>query len=230
MDNNCKPLKSDNLDATGKAVAIALNAVPGIGGVLSGIANEIISTRQNKRLNRFLIDLATDMTNLSERINKDFIKTEEFADLAEDIFSKATETRQQEKLDAFKAIFLNTVLIDHPNYDKAAEITELIQRWQPRHIVMLKILSDPQKADIERGCIVGTRGGGYGTSFIAILRSLLPEWDEEQIDRTWQDLYDDKIHTSGSTRTMITDTGIRQLENRLTSYGKCIIKFITNPN
>jgi len=124
MNGNYKNLESTAIEDSGKVVAIALNTVPMVGGIMSGIANEVIAKRQNRRLNNFLVSLAKKLKGVSEKINRDFISKEEFQDLTEDIFSKAAETKQKEKLEALKAIFLNTVLSDKPNYNEAAEMRE----------------------------------------------------------------------------------------------------------
>jgi len=225
VDKANTPIIFTPRETTGKIAAIALNAVPVIGGILSDIANEFISNRQNRRLNEFLINLAEKLQDVSARINKEFIRTTDFQDLVEDIFAKASETRQQVKLEAFRNIFINTVLSDQPSYDEAAEIAALVHQWQPRHIILLKILSDPRAADKEMRNVVG-QGSGIATSISQILKKLLPEWDDDQIERTWQDLYDAKIHRTPGTKTMITDQGIGQLENRLTEYGHKVVSYL----
>lgn len=228
MSTDDKPLDATNAEKAGEAAAIAISAVPVAGGVLSGIANTIISKRQNRRLNQFLLDLAENLRHLEERVNTGFVQTEEFQDLAEDLFSKAAETRQQEKLDAFRAIFVNTVLSERPNYNEAAEIANLVDGWQPRHVVLMGILADPLAADEQMGGAVG-RGGGLSTSISSILQKLLPEWGDDQIDRTWKDLNDAQIHRTSGTKTMMTDQGIHQLENRLSDFGTKVANYLTLP-
>ena len=228
MNENYKNLESTAIEDSGKVIAVALNAVPMVGGVMSDIANEVIAKRQNRRLNKFLVSLAEKLKGVSEKINRDFISKEEFQDLTEDIFSKAAETRQKEKLKALKAIFLNTVLADKPNYNEAVEMAALVERWQPRHIILLKILSNPIEANEQMGRVVGN-GGRLSTSISDILKPLLPTWDEEQIERTWLELYDARIHKTDGVRTTITDRGIHQLENRLTDYGIKVVSYIKEP-
>jgi hypothetical protein len=222
------PAGSTPAETAAEITAIALNAVPVVGGVLAGIANSVIARRQNQRLNKFLADLAEDLKAAGKKINKEFVRSSEFEDFVEDIFSKAAEARQQEKLDALRAIFLNTVLSDRPKYDEATEIAELIHRWQPRHVILLKILDNPRVADEQMGRVVGN-GGGISTSINRILRRLLPEWDDDQIDRTWQELYNARIHRTPGTKTMMSDTGIGQLENRLDDFGRKVADYLRNP-
>lgn len=228
MDEQEQSIKSTPAESAGEVAAIALNAVPMVGGVLSDIAGAIIAKRQNRRLNQFLIRLADQFQQLQDRVDTDFIQTEEFQDLAEDIFSKAAESRQQEKLDAFRSIFLNTILSNHPSYSAATEIADLVNRWQARHVILLRILADPVDADREMGGAVGP-GGGLATSISQMLGTLLPDWDDDQIDRTWQDLYDDRIHRTSGTNTMMTDRGIHQLEKQLTDFGQKVAEYISGP-
>jgi hypothetical protein len=228
MDEHEQPISSTRGEAAGRVVAIALNGVPYVGSVLSDIAGAIISKRQNRRLNEFLVALATQLKQLEDRVDSEFMQTDEFQDLAEDIFSKAAENRQQEKLDAFRSIFLNTVLSDRPSYEAAAEVADLIDRWQSRHVILLRILADPAAADREMGGAVGA-GGGIGTSINQIIRKLLPNWTDDKIERTWSDLYDAKTHSTLGTKAMMSDSGIHQLENRLTDFGKKVARYISEP-
>src|SRR5207302_5150767 len=105
-----QPVEDQPVETAAEIAATALSAVPVVGGTLSEIATAIIRRRQNRRLNQFLIDLGNDMRRLCDRVNTDFIQRAEFSDLAEDILTKAAETRQQAKLDALRSIFLNTIL------------------------------------------------------------------------------------------------------------------------
>jgi hypothetical protein len=223
-----KPIDSTRGETALEIAAIALEAVPYVGGVLSSTASYFLEIRKNRRLNEFLTDLAEDLQSVKDRINRHLAESEGFQDLTEDILSKAAETRQPEKLDALRAIFLNTVLSDLPDFGEAAEIADLVYNWQPRHIILLKILDNPLAADEQMGNVVGP-GGGLVTSIGQILEKLLPEWDEDQIDRTWQELYDKQIHRTPGTRTMITDRGIRQVEGRLTDFGQKVAGYLRNP-
>ena len=228
MTSDKQLLEATTGEDAGKVAAIALEAVPIAGGVMSGIALEVILKRQNRRLNQFLYTLAEDLRSLESRINKDFLSKEDFQDLAEDLFTKAAETRQQEKLDAFRAIFLNTVLSDSPKYDEAVEIADLVNGWQSRHIVLMRVLADPEEADRQKNNVVGP-GGGITTSISSILHKLLPEWDSDQIDRTWSELHNSQMHRTPGTKAMMTDRGISQLQNRLTDFGLKVAHYLTFP-
>jgi hypothetical protein len=228
MNETKEPVSSTPVETAVEVGAIVLEAVPYVGGVLSSTAAFFLEKRKNERLNRFLVDLAEDLQSVKDQIDQEFAETEGLQDLTEDILSKAADTRQEEKLDALRAIYLNTVLSEHPNYDETAEIAALVFGWQSRHVILLRILSNPRAADEQMGGVVG-EGGGLTTSISQILRKLLPQWDDDEIERTWQDLYDQRIHRTSGTMTMMTDIGIRQLENRLTDFGNKVAGFLRNP-
>ena len=228
MNNIEYPIISTDDESRVEFVTTALSSVPLIGGTISASANHFIKKRQNKRLEDFFIKIAKDLNYIEYGMNMDFIKSEKFEEFIEDIFYKVSETIQKEKLDALRLIFLNTILSDEINHDETLEIVELINNWQPRHIILLKILSDPMLFDEQMGRVVGD-GEGFSTSIPTILKKLLPEWDEDQIELTWKDLYKYNIHRTPEINIMLTDTGIHQLENRLTEYGKKIAYYLTNP-
>jgi hypothetical protein len=223
-----KQIEPTVAEEVASGTAIALNAIPLVGGVLGGIAQAVVSRRQSQRLEEFLRELTADLHESKARINREFVKTADFQNLAEDVISRAADSRQQERLDAMRAVFLNTVLSEHPQYNEAMEIDELVNTWQPRHLVLLKILADPRAADQQMGRVVGN-GGGIATSINQILRRLLPDWNDEQIERTWEELRAAALHTTPGTKAMITDRGIEQLEGRLTPYGQKVAAYIHNP-
>ena len=222
------PLGSTRGELTVEFVGAALSAIPIAGGPLAAAANAFLSRRQNRRFSEFLLKLSEDMRAVEDRVNKEVFASDDFPDIVEELFSKATEAKRQERLDALRAVFINLVLSDVVSYDDAEELIALVSELQERHIIMLRILADPVRADRELGNVVGS-GGGMSTSFSQIFGKLLPRWTDEQIERTWADLYERKLHKSGGTKAMMTDKGIHQLEGRLTPFGKRVVRVIINP-
>ncbi|MCB9334308.1 MAG: hypothetical protein H6574_24940 [Lewinellaceae bacterium] len=220
-----KEIESSSVESTLEVVSVALQAVPTVGGVLGGAISFALSKRKDKRIQEFVLGLAEDLRKATEQINQEFVRKEEFVNLTEEVIHRAGETWQKEKLDALKAIYFNTLISNEPKYDEATEVIWLVTNLQPRHLALLKILADPRKVDQDMGNVVG-EGGSFTTSINVILRRLLPEWSEEHIDRTWKDLHDRGLHTTPGTKTMITDKGISQLENRLTAFGTIITEYL----
>lgn len=224
-------------DEVVEGLSIGAAALPGFlhpalniaGAAFLGLVNRALGTRRDQRVTRFLTQLSEDLERQRARLDALPAKgKEEFEEFAEDIFRRVGDAQKQEQLDALRAIFLNTILSDRPRYDEASEIAAKVARWQPRHFVLLRILDDPVRADKDMGTPVG-EGGGITTSLASILKRLLPEWDAEQIERTWRDLGSDEVSGSASLNAMMTDRGIHQLENRISPFGRKVTAYIRNP-
>ncbi len=210
-------LKSNSVETSIEIASILLEAVPYAGGVLSSTATFFLEKRKNERLNKFLLKLAEELKQIKDKVNSDFVRSDEFRDLTEDIFSKAAETRQQEKLDALRAVFINTVLSDNPKYDEVEEITNLIANWQSRHLVLLKILVDPVAASAQRAGILG-KDNELPPHILDKLKILLPDWEEDQLSRTIRDIVNEGLYQMpGGEKSWIT------------LFGEKIVRFITNP-
>lgn len=228
MSEKSKPIHTTSGERAGEIAALALSAVPFVGGTLSELAKGVVVRRQSRRLNGFLANLAADMSSLHSRVNRILGESEDFDDFAERVVTAAEQTIHQEKLDAIRAVFLNTILSDAPDYERGLEILDLVLRLQSRHLVVLRILADPLKADKDAGEVVG-RGGGISTTLDAILQRLLPKWTDEEIGRTWEGLRREELVQGQHLKAMITDRGIHQLEGRLSSFGQAVARYLINP-
>lgn len=220
-----EPIKATKGEAIVDHSATAINLVPFVGGALSDIARGVLEKRQNRRLNSFLSSLAADLERLKGRLNQEFLQTEDAEDMFEEVLSKAADTRKEAKLDAMRHVFVNSIIGEDPDYDEVSEILKLIDSWQERHLIMLRIFADPLRADEEAGNVVGS-GGGFSTSRMAIMRALLPDWEDDQISRTAADLHSVNVTSSGSLGGMITDRGIHQLQGMLTSFGTRVTSYL----
>ena len=113
----------------------------------------------------------------------------------------------------------------------AAEIADLVNRWQPRHVIMLHLLADAVAVDREMGGAVV--GGGPSTCDSETLARLLPDWDEDQINRTWRDLYDGRIHdrpdSPNKSLGHSSEIGSQVLENYVTGFGQKVAKYVSDP-
>lgn len=228
MTDEKEPIHITDGERSVEVAAIALSAVPYVGGPLAEIAKSFVTGRQNRRLNEFLKNLATDLDAVKASLNADLGGSEDFQDFAERVLSAAEQTVQEEKLNALRAVFLNTILSSPPNYDRGLELVDLVLRLQPPHLVLLRILENPRKADEEAGGLVGD-GGNMSTSINQILSRLLPTWEGEEIVRTWEDLRREGLVAGVHIKAMITDSGYHQLENRLSGFGQQVVAYLRNP-
>jgi len=229
MDQNIdveSSLTSTNFESSVEFVTTTLSSIPFVGGLISATANHYIQKRQSERQLKLFISLADDLMSVGDKLNREFMDSEDFKDLVEDVFYKATEDVRKKKLDAYRAIFVNTVLSESPNIDESFEMLDLIYHWQERHIVILKILANPSKANEEMDNVVSNN---LSASIGHILEKLLPNWTSGQIKRTWVDFYNKGIHRTKELTVSLVGSGIHPLENRLTDYGDEIVKYLENP-
>ncbi len=206
------------------AVGIAFPLAGFLGGAAARGAELVLERRQNGRLADFIEKLATDLRRLEARLNKT-LHAEDVEDFAEDAFTKAATMRDSERRDALRAIFLNAVLSEAPNFNETSEISDLVARWRDRHIILLRVLANPAAADADSGGTARTASG-----FLHVLGRLLPRWTPDEITRTWQDLHRDRIHNTETISGITSGRGTQLLENRLTPFGRKVAAYITIPD
>ena len=220
------PLNEPMDETTAEVISIALQFIPVVGPLMSSTAMFFLDREKNVRLNRFLIQLSKDMAENTERINQEFIQKEEFRDLVENIFSKAAETRQQEKLDAFRAIFINSIICTSVYYPTIEEITDLIQSWQSLHIRLLKILYDPHDV-VEKGGLSTTIEGNQWT-VIGFFSRYMPDLNPETLKRIWTRLYNDGVIDTDyqPNKSIFFGRGVNT--GFLTRFGREIVSLLQN--
>ena len=100
--------KSPRLDSIVTLLKSLLN-LSKIGSPISVLLSDFIPSRRFLRLERFVEELSKEYKKVEEKIDIDYITTDEFAYLFEQCFKAASENYQKEKIDAFKAILIESV-------------------------------------------------------------------------------------------------------------------------
>ena len=211
-------------ETAAELVSLALQVIPVVGPIMSSTAMFFLDREKNARLNRFLIQLSQDMKILNDKINLDFIRKDEFRDLVENIFSKATQTRQQEKLDSFRTIFTNTITSSDVSYSTIEEITDLVQSWQTLHIRLIKILNDPHKFAETTQPAITTDGNQWTLS--GFFSRFLPEYNNELLRRIWTRLFVDGVINMDyqPNKSIFFTRGIKT--GYLTKFGEEIVRLL----
>lgn len=107
------------------------------------------------------------------------------------------------------------------------EYTSLLESLEEKHIIILKILKQPEEYDKNNGNLVGK--GGYGWTYIeSILKLLLPDWDKQEIKEVIIKLETEKLikNIYNNWGVMITNKGIDHLEGCMTEKGIGFCRFI----
>lgn len=107
-------------------VKAGLNLVPGIGGALASILEDYLSQRKEVRLKEFLNDFLNDMKQRNDNIVQDYVNSEEFLDVFENILSDIIKTRSKQKRQMLKNLLVNSCTIQKTSYEKTEEFQHLI--------------------------------------------------------------------------------------------------------
>ncbi len=219
----------NNRDFLNIVLKSTLGAIPYLGSAFSQLVEVIIPRSSFDRLVDFTINLSQDIERLANRIDKDYIKTEEVAFMFRETFTAVINNYQKEKIDAFRAIFLNSIL----NTNIEAEVKELylniVKNLTVSHIKALKLLDGSEEYLRNKG--ITYRDSDSTGSLMQILTVCLPELNEDQIRAVWTDLRNyNMVNTDPSSlKALISSIKLRQLGGRLTPFAKEFIAFIKNP-
>ena len=216
----------ESTETIGKALVAA---IPYVGGSIASLIGDYQAKRKHERLEHFFNSLQVDLNNLQEKINNEFISTDDFLDVFEETSKKIVNERTEEKRLAFKNILLNAIISKDITYDRVEEFLRLLERLRPDHILFLSIFNDPLKFNLEQGKPV-SNGGGFSTSIKQIMKQLLPNWEEAKILDVTSDLENERLLKDfvRNYGAIMTDRGINHLEGKLTDKGLQFYDLITN--
>jgi hypothetical protein len=202
----------------------AAATAPFCGGIASLMSDYIPSARF-KRLEAFAKQIADDIKQLEGELDGNYIKTDNFAFVFERCFRGAAENYQKEKLDAFRAIILNSAIRKDASEDEKEYFINLVNSLTSLHMRILKFLTMPleylQENDIPREKIQG----GFST-FMPVA---IPGIDLEVIMSAFNDLHQSGLINTDKAifSTMTSAQGLQLLGNRGAHLGNKFISFCT---
>ncbi len=125
-----------------------LSTVPFTGGLASLISDYIPSQRL-LRLEEFTQNIADDLIRFKESINEKYILTDEFAFIFERCFKGAVENYQKEKILAFKAVLINSLIDFDLTQNEKEYYLNLVDNLSLLHIQILSFMAFPKDYLIE---------------------------------------------------------------------------------
>jgi len=209
-----------------KIFKAALATTPFAGGIASLISDYIPSSRQ-RRIEEFAEQVAGDLKRLEQRVNEEYLRTDDFAFMFEKCFRGAAEHPQQEKLKAFRGILVNSaVKSDMPEQEKEYYLN-LVNTLSVVHIRILRFLAAPDRYLEDIGISPQQLQGGFSQMF----RTAMPDVGLEVIKSTFGDLHQGGlINTDKSIfATMTSAQGLQLLGNRVSDLGRRFIEFCMVP-
>jgi hypothetical protein len=221
--------KTSGSDILATAFRAAVDAIPIVGGSLSTLVDQMIPDWKLKRLLTFVAELALDIESLQDKLDKDYIKTEEFGYIFEQTFRAVLQEHQNEKLQALKNVLLNSMVRKDVNQEMKEYMLNTLRKLDSIHMRFIGLLDNP--AAYYKTKALSDGSPIPGGSMINEMRRCFPELNESVIRAVWNDLF-----TYGITNTdanslggMISTSGSKALESRLSQFGRLLVDFAKSP-
>ncbi len=218
-------------DSAGQHIARILSAGIGladpVAGAFASLASSYIPSRRLARLEEFAEQIAADLRHFSARLDAEYIQSDEYAYLFEHCFRGAAENYQQEKLDAFRGILINSPIRTDIGQEEKEYFLNLVSTLTSVHLRILHFMSDPTGYLALNEIDPSTIRGGFSRSFHAAL----PGVHLDTIKSAFSDL-----NALGFTdtppsifATMTSAQGIQLVQGRVTEFGERFISFCRVP-
>jgi hypothetical protein len=204
----------------------SLSTAPFIGGIASLITDYIPSARL-KRLEGFAEAIGQDLERLQERINAEYITTDDFAFIFEKTFRAVAENPQSVKLEVFRGILVNAAIgRDIPEEEKEFFLN-LAMNLSTLHIRILKFMVSPEEYLKGVGIPKERIQGGFSHFFPIAIPGIKPD----VIRSAFADLHRYGLTNTGPEilGTTTAGQGLELLGDRVSELGKRFIQFCSIP-
>ena len=215
------------------AIKAALEAVPMVGGTLASLISDYIPQQKERRLIQFVQALSKDLSAVAERLDHDYMRSEQFSFLFEESCRAATRRYSDETLSALRSILVTSSVRFDVTQDIKEEFLRIASLMQPMHLRLLAFITEPY--DQERFPYRGPEGGIRGARDdieAAVGAYCFPEADVGVARALLTFLascglitnpYDLRATESGARHRLST---IHDFKRCLTPFGKRFLQFI----
>lgn len=233
QDKNAVLAKVENRITSSNSVEVIVNifkailaSLPFSGGIASLMTDYIPSSRF-KRLEDFATKTAEDLRNHADKVDEAYLKTDDFAFMFEKCFRGAAENPQQEKLDAFRGILVNSAIRQDLSEEEKEYFLNLANALTALHIRILKFMAEPISYLEAAGIPQNQIRGGFSEFFPVAI----PGIELDVIRSAFGDLYRFGLTNTdqGIFSTMTSARGLHLLGDRVSRFGERFIQFITSP-
>ena len=228
MSNNLPKKLSDVLDkqslrySENLELRTAVQLIPYIGGALDMIISAEGIRIQKERVENFLNELKEGMNKLSEeKIDKEFLESEEFFSLFQMTIEKVIRNYEKQKIGYFRNIFVNSVKVNlSETYYKEGFINKL-SNLSVIHIGILKFYH-------ERDAVLKKEGReSFGFTSPHALYQNFGNVGPAYLDAYCNDLLRDGFLYIAARDGNITSIGKNNISYKPTEYASEFMKFIT---
>ena len=227
---NLKVAENKNLNVGEHLLNIlkaALATAPFAGGIAS-LMSDYIPSSKIERLEKFTETIGKDLEHLQLQVNEAAINTDEFAYIFEACFKGVADNYQREKIQAFRAILVNSAISNDPVVEESQYFLNLVSSLTTLHLRILKFMAMPEEYLSEVGIPFDQVLGGFQDMFSLVFSGV----DIEVVKMTFGDLYNNGFLTTDKSifNTMTAGQGLDLLQGRVSELGNKFINFCTVEN
>jgi hypothetical protein len=176
-DKKSKRSLAKDVIAVGGAAATAGSVVAPPLSVLAGALMLAEHLRERRQVEtRQSIEAALE--SVKDEIDRDFVRTEEFAALAEEVAEKATRRREMEKREFYAAVVANSATPSRPTEEQRFRFITTLERLSESQLRLLSLFA----ATPGRTSVGGMEYSGVQTEIIAVMPEAESRWDEVMVD------------------------------------------------
>jgi len=219
-DDARDPLDASALDApstrdTNLAVGrTLLQLVPVVGGFFAELISNIPEERTRRQV-EFMKSLATALHDVEDRLDTDYVRSDEFAGLVEDFVEATRSRREMEKREYYATALAHAATEDRPDTAELGRMVAILEDLRPAHLRLLAVIFETRHGEPEGAMSVDQ-----------VLQHALPEQPLDRVKMDWGDLANHNLvqaYPSG----MMTPGSASDLSVRLTALGRRFHEFIT---
>ena len=209
-------------DKTDTAISVAssiASAVPWLGGVVSSVLSGYGQTRKLNRVQEVLEDLADRLTSFESEVSRDYVRTEDFAELLEQTLRRVAD-ESDSKFRKLYVDFIHKIIVEpSEDYDAHMEVLTRIEGLRAVDVVVLHaMLKEPsqEELNVSMGSPLQTLGERTGLDADTI-KAAIENTDDLRM-----------TNLTGTLQTMMTACGAVSLQHAVTALGKRVLGYLGN--
>ena len=169
--------------------------------------------RNRQRRQRELLQATHEkLEQVRERVDHDFVESDDFEELVEEVIEKGQRRKELEKRDYYVAVVANSALPDHPDPSDIHRMIDTLERLRVSHLWLLGALLTAKSPEADPGDYLPS---SFETEFAKVVS---PE-RLRVIRDDWRDLEAHGLVTAFPSGTL-SSAGARNFRSHVTELGR----------
>jgi len=191
---------------------------PWIGGPLSSLLSGVSQARKMKRIKEVLVELKGRIGDFQSEVSKEYVKTEDFQDLAEKALLSAASERSEEKRKLFAEFLTNDIKSPDKPYDEKQRFLKLLEDMQISHVFVLRAMAEnPSPVTI---------ASEKSRSLSQELLLRFPEHSQETANHIYKDLVEWRLVSPIDINAPLVAGTVYKIADRITPLGYRFLMYI----